>query len=148
MGSEQAMLDKIDLAIAEANQTYADSGIHAEVNLVQAMQVPFTETTDMASDLYRLRGDASIRSLREQYHADMVCLLNETTGPYAGIAFLLKGSGTDAYSIVQAKYAVGYFTFVHELGHNLGRSHDCDNAWAGGAFSYSHGNRLTLSGTL
>jgi hypothetical protein len=45
-----------------------------------------------------------------------------------------------AFSVVKDHCATGYYSFGHEIGHNLGLSHDHDNA-SGGLFDYSYGHQ-------
>jgi hypothetical protein len=45
-----------------------------------------------------------------------------------------------AFSVVSRNCATGYYSFAHELGHNLGCQHDHANA-GNGAYSFSYGHR-------
>jgi hypothetical protein len=45
-----------------------------------------------------------------------------------------------AFNVVKDDCATGYYSFGHEIGHNLGLSHDHDNA-SGGLFDYSYGHQ-------
>src|SRR5260370_39935173 len=51
-----------------------------------------------------------------------------------------------AYSVVHWGCATGYYSFGHEMGHNLGCQHDRGNASGTGAFPYSYGYQQ-MSGT-
>ncbi len=152
-GGEEGIRTRIDLAIAEANQALADSGVQATVNLIRAEETAYSEGPGMQTDLTRLAtaNDGymdDVFNLKSKYGADLVCLFNDSPDPnIAGIAYLLSSSTDWPFSVVQIRYAVGYFVFIHELGHNFGCSHDVENA-GGGAISYGHGYRLTAEGTL
>ncbi|MBI1176026.1 hypothetical protein GC207_01150 [bacterium] len=145
----------IDLAVAEANDCFAKSQIGIQINLVHTEEVDYTETGDMSQDLYNLAfgsvGQPSqIKLLRyQQFKADTVCMITERedTGYIAGIAYLLQNPNDPTYrdlafSVVRRPYAVGNYTFAHEIGHNLGCAHDRQNSSGQGAFAYSYGNRF------
>lgn len=152
IGSSNAMYDVIQMAMAEANQAYIDSGVFIRLNLVYSGQINYTETSSMSTDLSRLAtaGDGYMDdalTLQEQYKADQVCVFISSSDLYAGLAYQLTGNTpTAAYSLVQAIYANGYYTFPHELSHNYGCAHDRDNG-VGAATPYGYGNRFYASGT-
>ncbi|WP_182668751.1 reprolysin-like metallopeptidase [Marilutibacter penaei] len=106
----------------------------------------------------------ALRAAREEYGADLVSLVRRFQTPEnegCGIAWLLGGGLTQitsadeyfGYSVVSDGQDPGedgktYYcreeTFAHELGHNLGSTHDADTADnEPGAFSYSFGYKIT-----
>ena len=142
-GGEDAMRALCDLAIAETNQSFLDSGISVEARLVHAQEVNYTEV-DTGIDLGRLteRSDGfldEVHALRDQYAADVVHLfLASSTDGFGGRAFIASSADT-AFGV-----NVGIWPFRHELGHNLGCHHDRPNAGEGGAtFSYGYGYSFT-----
>src|SRR4030095_17019931 len=77
-----------------------------------------------------------------------VCLLTETTtSGVAGLGYLMSSASTNfssySFSVVRRSFAVGNYTFAHELGHNMGCAHDRQNSSGHGAFAYSYGYRFT-----
>ncbi|MDQ7046915.1 MAG: zinc-dependent metalloprotease family protein [Sulfurovum sp.] len=137
----------IALSIAESNQAYTNSSIFTQLNLVHTVEV-----TDIANDFsnnlsyMQSTNDGNydnIHALRDQYGADMVSLF--ITDPrYCGLAYLNTGDlSLDAktgFSVVSENCAVGYYSFAHELGHNMGSGHDPENAGTPcGVSSYSCG---------
>jgi hypothetical protein len=148
VGGESNILSQIQLSVAEANQSYIDSGINVRLNLVHAAKVNYIEAPgSMGDDLARLstRGDGYLddaTDLQDQYGADVVCLFNSSTDGYSGLGYLLTGTSKLAYSIVQAQWSAGYYTLAHEVGHNFGCAHDRNNSDGYAAFSYSFGNRF------
>lgn len=139
----------IDQAIALTNQTYANSGINQRVNLVHTEEVSYTETGDIDTDLTRLQGTNdgyldNIHAIRDSYSADLVSLLvQDAGGNLCGIAYFMATVSTsfapNAFSVVQSDCAVGNLSFPHELGHNMGATHDwyVDNNTQ--PYPYSHG---------
>ncbi|MBF0508779.1 MAG: hypothetical protein HQK57_07625 [Deltaproteobacteria bacterium] len=147
-GSTAAMNSTISLAIAETNQGYANSGVTQRVRLVHTEQVTYDETSfDWSTTLNRLTGTSdgfmdNIHAIRDTYGADEVVLLVEDTG-FCGLAWLMttldNSFKTHAFAVVSRTCATGYYSFAHEMGHNMGCNHDRTNASGGQLYSYSFG---------
>ena len=98
-----------------------------------------TSTTSIVQD--PLDGDMdSVRALRDTYAADVVSLFVENAGD-CGLGYVIATVGNAfesyAFSVVKRSCATGYYSFGHELGHNMGATHD----WYPmdvGAYPYSH----------
>ena len=136
--------NRINLAIAETNQAYVNSGINAELVLAKAHEdtsgyVADQGSSSMSPSLYHLthtHGHADdpggqldyVHALRTEVGADMVALI--TTGAGCGIAWLsgnCDGCNPTAdwmFSVTKYSCATGYYSFGHELGHNQGAHHD------------------------
>jgi hypothetical protein len=71
---------------------------------------------------------------------------------YCGLAWqmtaLSPGFESSAFSAVYWDCATGYYTFAHELAHNMGCQHDRENAAASGLYSYSYGWRFITTGNV
>lgn len=142
----------IDLAITETNTSYSNSGITQRLRLVHKARVSYAETRSASTDLNRLTGrsDGSmdeVHGLRDRYGADVVVYLAEDIGDACGVAWLMTSDSVSpefdvgAFSVVARSCATGYYSFGHELGHNMGATHDryVVEAGEGGAYSYSYG---------
>jgi len=134
VGGLSAMNARVDLAVQETNQSYVNSNVNQRINLVYAGQVTYDEGTnpDFGTTLDRLTGKVdgymdNVHSLRDAYSADLVSLVIEGT-QYCGIAWLMNSPSvsfeSDAFSVVAQSCATGYYSFAHELGHNMGSRHD------------------------
>ncbi len=156
-GGQAAMETLIELAVLEANDCFANSLINLQLKLVHTQELVYTETGDMALDLENLAFDGGgldeVENLRTlQFKADLVCLITERedSGYIAGIAYVLQDPGGNAtvpaFSVVRRAYAVGDYTFAHEVGHNLGCAHDRANSSVAGAFPYAYGHRFNALG--
>jgi peptidyl-Asp metalloendopeptidase len=142
----------IHLAVSETNAGYANSDVDQRLYLVHTAMIPYDETDfDWSLTLSRLRshGDGYFdevtqpgTGLRDTYCADEVVLIVTDTG-YCGIAYLMSsvshGFEDWAFAVVSRTCATGYYSFAHELGHNMGAHHDRANASGQGAFDYSYG---------
>ena len=149
-GGTTAMANLINLAVTETNQSYGNSAISQQLNLVHAAEVSYTETNFSAA-LYDLTDPSdgkmdNVHTLRNTYYADeVVLIINDPQ--YCGLAWLMQNVSTSfedhAFAVVHWECATGYYSFGHELGHNMGAQHD----WyavqkynqASGAYSYSYG---------
>ena len=121
-GGAAAIEAAIDLLIAETNQAYATSGVHQRLALVGRSEVRYTETSGDV-DIGRL-GDPDdghldeAHALRDRTGADLVHLIvDHPDYGVGGIAFL-----SGAFGITQL--SGGGIVLAHELGHNMGLSHD------------------------
>lgn len=130
--SRAALETKIDLWFTEANRMFTDSGVNATLRPVLVAEVGYDEDTtgNSTTDLTRLAlsGDGYLdeaHALRDAVGADVVHLL-EGHSLYCGIAYVMRTvSASFANSAFGATNVVcGARTFAHELGHNMGLSHD------------------------
>lgn len=145
----------IDLAVADANTVFTNSQINASLNLVYRGQIAYTETGKSETELVRLqeKNDGfmdDVHTLRDQFGADVVCLLTDSLSDACGIAFVMTNPGPGfedaAFSVVD-RTCVKNHTYIHELGHNLGCAHDKANSGGPGAFPYSFGTHFIADGT-
>jgi hypothetical protein len=133
VGGTVAMENLINLAMTETNQSYLNSGIAQQVNLVHTAEVSYTETGDIGVDLTRLQNPSdgymdNVHTLRDTHMADLVSLFVENGGPYCGIAYFMTTVSPafedHGFSVVDTECATGYYSFGHEMGHNMGAGHD------------------------
>jgi len=148
VGSVTAMQSLINQAVSETNTTYANSGINQRVRLVHSAEVTYTETGDISTDLGRLRSTTdgymdNVHTLRNTYKADLVSLFVVNGGSYCGIAYIMTSVSTsfapNGFSVVDKDCATGYYSFGHEMGHNMSARHDryVDNT-NGSPYNYNH----------
>jgi len=148
-GGTAAMETTIALAITETNTGYANSGITQRLNLVHTAEVSYIESGSIFTDLSRLGGTTDgyidhIHTMRNTYGADMTAMITELGGGYCGVASLMgtvSGSfASSAFSVTKRSCATGYYSFGHELGHNMSARHDryVDNIDSS-PYAYNHG---------
>lgn len=148
-GSTSAMTSLINLAVSETNTSYSNSGITQRINLVHSAEVTYTETGNISTDLSRLRSTSdgymdNVHSLRNTYKADLVSLFVANGGSYCGVAYIMTSVSTSfassGFNVVDKDCATGYYSFGHEMGHNMGARHDryVDNT-NNSPYSYNHG---------
>jgi hypothetical protein len=148
-GGTTAMRSLVDLAVANTNQAYANSGVTQRIRLVHAAEISHTESSPN-TDLTRLTGTSdgyldSVHSLRNTYGADVVTLVGGTYAGsgYCGLGYLMNyvstGFATNAFNIVDRSCAAGNLSYAHEVGHNMGLHHDPANAGSTAAYSYAFG---------
>jgi hypothetical protein len=150
VGGQTAMENLIDLAVTETNTGYANSLINQRLNLVHTAQVSYDETGfDWSQTLGRLQNTTdgymdNVHTLRDAGKADEVVLIvNDAAYQSCGIAYVMTTVSQSfeswAFSVVRYSCAIGYYSFGHELGHNMGSKHDRANSSSSGAFPYSYG---------
>jgi peptidyl-Asp metalloendopeptidase len=116
----------INLAISETNTAYVNSGIPMKLRLVKTH---FEATYDdygngWETTLANLKGTSDgymdyVDSMRNQYGADFVNLMVDT-GSYCGIGYRPDVPSADqAFSLTKWSCATGYYSFGHELAHNM-----------------------------
>lgn len=130
-GEDRGGIDNIARSAVEESQLVLDnSDTFTEIDLVHASEVSYVESGSSSDDLKRLQDDSSghmeeVHDWRNQYFADLVVLLADVSD-VGGISYLLndpEGSPDSAFSLVRVQQATDNYTFVHEIGHNLGLHH-------------------------
>ncbi len=147
-GGTSAMQALINLAVAETNTGYNNSGINFDMNLVHTAEVNYSESGfNWNTALDRLTNPSDgymdeVHTLRDAYYADIVTLIVNNTS-VCGIGWVMSYPSTDfasyAFNIVARPCATGYYSFAHEIGHNMGSAHDRATGCDGGSYSYSCG---------
>jgi hypothetical protein len=156
------IVSEILLAVEETNTAYLNSGIYQQLRLVHTEQINYTESGSHFTDLKLLtyskdqsqpgEGDLhKVHSLRNTHNADLVSLWVEKGDSYTcGVSWLLLPESTPrekfGFNVVERYCASApSYSFAHELGHNMGATHDkyaTDYGVGGGtvgAYNYSHG---------
>jgi hypothetical protein len=130
----------IDARIASyiefSNAAYAKSGVDMRLRLVHKQLLDWANYYDVSgTNLDKFTYDTRVQSLREQYGADVVQLINRTTAGQGygicGIAWMGTGpKNSDLFNSSAKNMAYGLTgvdcslsTFAHEAGHNMGLRH-------------------------
>lgn len=147
-GGTAAIQNAIAVAVADTNQSYANSGVAQRIRLVHQSEIAYTENGDSGVDLDRLTGTSdghmdSVHTLRNTYGADLVALINDTDD-VCGIAWLMgtpsAGFAANGFSVTNVGYGcLTGGTFAHELGHNMGAHHDRAVVSGASATAYNFG---------
>jgi Metallo-peptidase family M12B Reprolysin-like len=162
--TEGLQTTRINNLIATTNQAFKDSGVQIQLRLVHTQRVNYTNHNLNKTALYDLtygQGTLTdIAALRETHGADLVNLLRPFVADAqqgCGLAWIGGSGGRnfnagEAYSVVSDgiddfHYCTDY-TFAHELSHNMGSSHDRENARYFGKFPYSYGININDYGTI
>ncbi len=147
-GGSDAMEATIYLAVAETNQSYLNSQITQRLRLAHFEQVSYTESGNINTDLTRLQNGSdtfmdNVPTLRNTFAADHVVLITENGGGFCGLGYMMETVSnafeSTAYVVVARSCATGYYSFGHELGHNMGADHDAPNATSTGPYVYNRG---------
>lgn len=160
-----AIQSACDAGVAQLNDDLARSLAQSRIRLVRIAQTTYAGdelTTDAANWqstlLTRVSGTTDgfmdeIHALRDSSGADLVCLLQQRFDTQsAGIAWTMTVGEFDhttnplyGFSVVQYNYMTVEHVFAHEVGHNLGCTHNREDANGQGAYAYSYGYRFTAA---
>jgi len=146
-GGIQNLQNQINLAAAQTNQGFTNSGVDIHLTIV-AMVETSTEPASYSDALYCIKETADgcldgIHALRDAYYADLVLyVLNNNT--YCGLSWLNttfnEYAHTTAFGTVNWRCMTGYYGFAKEIGHLMGAQIDRAAAvFRQGAFPYSYG---------
>ena len=129
----------IQLAVAEANQSYANSGVNIKLNLVDSFQFSYTETgKTFDTILADFVANADVNNHRGNSGADLSALIINQPD-YCGLADAILATAPTAFAVVYYSCATGYYSFAHELGHLMGARHDEKDDSSTTPFPYGHG---------
>jgi hypothetical protein len=159
-GGTVAIENRIQLAMAEVNQSFVNSGVQIEMMLVHMMEVNYDESSGIGVALNRLRDPAdgfmdNVHTARNTHGADLVSLWIHNLGSLPGGAVsvgyqmttVVASFESNAFSAVEQFWAPGpNYGFARGMGHNMGAALDrstVGDTGGFGAFSYSFGYRYT-----
>jgi hypothetical protein len=130
----------IDLAIAETNTSFTNSGVNARVRLAGKMALSYSESgKTFDTILSDFVGNAGVTTQRNAVGADVsVLIINQTD--YCGLADDINGTAATAFVIVHYGCATGYYSFGHEIGHIVGARHDIAHDGTLTPYAYGHGH--------
>ncbi|HEX2204025.1 MAG TPA: M12 family metallo-peptidase [Longimicrobium sp.] len=135
---------KIQLAVDETNQSYANSGININMVRVHTAQVTYNEAgRSFGSHVTALRSTTdglidNVHTLRNTYAADVVVLVvNDSEA--CGQAAAIKATATSAFAVAHWSCITGYYSFAHEIGHLQGARHDRFVDGTLTPYQYGHG---------
>jgi hypothetical protein len=135
----------INLAVAETNQGYVNSGVAITMQLAATVATTYTESGSFSTDLTRFRGTAdgymdSIHTTRNSSAADVgVLIINNSSA--CGLASGIGSTATTAFAAVHYSCATGYYSFGHEIGHLQSARHDPATDPTTTPYAYGHGYR-------
>ena len=127
----------------ETNLSFQLSRVNTRVDIVHAYPTAYQDSTNARRDadyfLNRLEEGQELRTLRDQYHADIMVVLTGRRGYDAcGYTPMLASDEANALAIVRGDCGTGYYQFAHEIGHIFGADHNVEEASGLGA-EHAHG---------
>jgi len=144
--TEANMRGHLKLAIDETNTAFELSGVKADLRLVHAYRDTsgYDESAGFSKALNDITntGDGimdDVHSKRQQYGADVVVLIISNP-QYCGLAWM-GPSKSRMFSVTGYNCATGYYSFGHEIAHNMGCNHDKGTSRACSSSKYNYGYR-------
>jgi hypothetical protein len=142
LGGDAAAQTFAQQAIDTSNTSYRNSRVRLRLRLAHAQEINYTESGAFSADLSWIRSNTEAAQLRDTHKADLVDML-VNQGDACGIAYLMSnvsvGFAPNGYSVTARSCAVGNLSFPHELGHNMGSTHNPENG-SGAAYPYAYGH--------
>lgn len=143
MGSTEEMLLQCQIAVEDANTTFANTLLPFSVRIVGLHRTEYEETEDYLSHLQNPNDGYmdEVHGIRDAKGADIVALVTASGG--CGVAWVAPDNPDYGFQECSAGCLLnaGAHPFRHELGHNLGSQHYVTDTY--GYFSWSSGHRLT-----
>ena len=146
-GGTSQMESLIDLAITETNTAYANSGVNARLALVHKSITTDAESGGFKGMLEAMQNPSDgrmdeVHAARNTHKADLVILICDDSTS-CGLAYQMSTRSSSferwAFSVVNRDCATGYYSFAHELGHNMGCCHDAAHPEANPIYPYAYG---------
>ncbi len=129
----------IALAVAEANQSYVNSKIYIRLNLVDTVQVQYSEAGKTFDQILTdFVANPTVNQHRDQSAADLSAMIINQPD-YCGMADAIMATASTAFAIVHYDCATGYYSFAHELGHLMGARHNEQADPTNTPYAYGHG---------
>ncbi|TXH66783.1 MAG: hypothetical protein E6Q88_11435 [Lysobacteraceae bacterium] len=135
----------VNLAVAESNQGYANSGVEINLQLAGSYVSTYTESGSFSTDLSRFRGTTdgymdSYHATRNTVAADVMMLLINNSSS-CGLASGIGSTAATAFAVAHYGCATGYYSFAHEIGHLQSARHDPATDPTNTPYAYGHGYR-------
>ena len=135
----------VNLAVAETNQGYTNSGVEISLQLAGSYTTTYVESGSFNTDLTRFRGTAD--GFMDSYHATrntvtadvMMLLINNSSS--CGLASGIGSTASTAFAVTHYSCATGYYSFGHEIGHLQSARHDPAADPTTTPYAYGHGYR-------
>ncbi len=136
--------DLIALAIEQANDSFASSGIgNVKLRLVHQQEIKYDEAKRQHFEhLYNMvdgKGPFSgVQALRDEKRADVVALIvDDASG--CGLSTRVAAAAEEAFVVVHHSCAALTYSIAHEIGHIIGTRHDKALDPNTTPFPYGHG---------
>ncbi len=135
----------VNLAVAESNTGYANSGVEINLQLAGSYTTTYVESGSFSTDLTRFRGTTdgfmdTYHTTRNTVAADVMMLLINNASS-CGLASGIGSTATTAFAVAHYGCATGYYSFAHEIGHLQSARHDIATDPTLTPYAYGHGFR-------
>merc|ERR1711937_942524 len=130
-------------AVAETNQGYINSQVPLRIKKHCTEQTTISDGLSTSTSLDQLENlKPTFADVRGS--ADVAVLLVDTfDSPYScGRARLFAVPSGNTFSVSKKSCALGYFTFAHEIGHNIGLYHNRETGHINPTYNFAQGHHI------
>jgi len=138
----------IQNAVDLTNQSFVNSEIDLEIELVYAGETDYQADNSIVNDVLAFADDSDnqmdeVHELRKIYAADICVLIEDVLDPGAfGRAKGIKATSENAFAVADYDAATNQFTFAHEIGHIVGLLHQSHGDLDPISYEYGHGFKV------
>merc|ERR1711962_1570721 len=133
----------VDSAVAETNQGYINSKVPLRIKKHCTEQTTISDGLSTATSLNQLTNlKSSYAEVRDS--ADVAVLLVDTfdSRTSCGRAHLFAIPSGNTFSVSKKSCALGYYTFGHEIGHNIGLYHNRETGHINPRYDFAQGHHI------
>ena len=149
-GGSAQMMSAINLAVSESNTICSNSALSTLKFRLVGVAGPYdVSETSFNSILTGIKATSdgycdNLITRRAETGADAVVFITSLTSA-CGLGYqmttLSDAFKTSAFSVTSYNCMTGYYSFAHELGHNMGITHDVANSGGQAVYNYGYGWR-------
>ena len=133
----------VDQVLAETNQGYANSNIPMTIKLHCIEQASISDTASSSALMLSFMAMKKMSAAALRHSADAAVLFVASMGNYCGRAHSINSIGSGhTISVCAKSCALGYFTFGHEIAHNIGAYHNRETGHINPYYPHGQGHLI------
>ena len=133
----------VDQVLAETNQGYVNSNIPMTIKLHCIEPASISDTSSSSALMLSFMAMKKMSAAALRHSADAAVLLVASMGNYCGRAHSINSIGSGhTISVCAKSCALGYFTFGHEIAHNIGAYHNRETGHINPYYPHGQGHLI------
>ena len=133
----------VDQVLAETNQGYVNSNIPMTIKLHCIERATISDTASSSALMSSFMKMKKMSAAALRHSADATVLFVASLGNYCGRAHSINSIGSGhTISVCAKSCALGYFTFGHEIAHNIGAYHNRETGHINPYYPHGQGHLI------